>query len=109
MNRGSSHLSVNLDSLGIHRIHQDQTGGLGPWDFLLTDINNNNPRTIDSVTHSPGDSTATITMSEPLTSGDSLSDLLATLGISVWDADGDPSADWEIAFDERGGLDGLDD
>jgi predicted CXXCH cytochrome family protein len=78
--------------------NMDQTGALGPWDFLLTDVNNDNPRDIESVTHTPGDSTAIVTMTEPLASGDSLSDLLATLGISVWSAGGYPAGPWPMTM-----------
>jgi hypothetical protein len=37
-------------------------------------------------------------MTEPLTSDDSLNDLLATMGISIWDVEGDPAGPWPMTM-----------
>jgi hypothetical protein len=73
-----------------------QSGALVPEDFLLTDVNGDNPRTIDSVFHTAGAATAVLTMSAPLISSDAGSDLVATKGLSIWDADGDPAGPWPV-------------
>lgn len=75
---------------------RDGSEGLVPRDFLLTDVNGDNPRTLISVTHTAGSSTAVLTMSAPLTVSDAGSDIVATRGISVWDADGDPAGPWPV-------------
>ncbi len=72
------------------------SGALEPGDFLLTDVGGDNPRGISSVTHTPGDAFATVTMSQPLGAADLFTDLLATRGITVWDAEGDPAGPWPL-------------
>jgi hypothetical protein len=52
-------------------------------DFTLTD-GGNNPRTIDSVEHRPGDITATLTMSAPLVSADVLNDTIEAKPVSIF-------------------------
>ena len=79
---GYSDLTVTF-SEGVYT-NMDQTGALEPGDFVLVDVNGDNPRTITGVTHTPGDSTATITMSAPLNPSDIGSDTIAANGISVW-------------------------
>ena len=61
------------------------TGALEISDFTLTDTNSDNPRTITGVTHTPGGSTATITMSQPLIAADLYADTLAAAVNSVYD------------------------
>jgi hypothetical protein len=73
----------------------DTTGALMAEDFLLTDVGENNPRSIAAVTHTPGSETASIRMTMALTMADS-GDLIATRGISVWDAEGDPAGPWPV-------------
>ena len=74
-----------------------QTGALEPGDFLLTDVGGDHPKAIGSIAHTPGDATAIITLNSNLIVGD-LSDLLATTGVSVWDADGDPAGPWPVTI-----------
>ncbi|MEW6746809.1 MAG: hypothetical protein AB1486_29055 [Planctomycetota bacterium] len=74
----------------------DMTGGLTPADFLLTDVNDDNPRAIVLVEHVPGSAVATLTMSAPLIPADFRTDLLATRGISAWDAGGEPAGPWPV-------------
>jgi hypothetical protein len=70
------------------------TGALHPDDFVLTDVNEDNPKTILSITHNPGDSVAIVTMSAPLILADVYADLFATAGIACWDSEGDPAGPW---------------
>jgi hypothetical protein len=72
------------------------TGVLAPEDLHLTDVNGDNPRTIVSLSHTAGAATAVLTMSAPLISGDVGSDLVATRGLSIWDADGEPAGPWPV-------------
>ncbi len=74
------------------------TESLAVEDFLLTDVGANNPRTILGVTHAPGDSFAWLTMSAPLELADVGVDLLATRGMCVWDAEGDPAGPWTVTI-----------
>jgi predicted CXXCH cytochrome family protein len=65
--------------------NQDLTGSFVPEDFWLIDGNGNNPsRTIQSVSHIAGETTAVITMSEPLVESDLTMDLLAVRPASIW-------------------------
>jgi predicted CXXCH cytochrome family protein len=91
---GSNKLRVAFKE-GVYT-NMDQTGALEPGDFVLTDVGGNNPKTITGVTHTPGSSVATITMSASLTADDIENDTLATRGISVWDVDGDPAGPWPV-------------
>ncbi len=93
---GSNRLDVTLTG-GVYS-NKDGTGALNPEDFVLTDVNGNNPKTILSVAHTPGDSVATILMSAALSKSDIRRDLLAIEGISVWDADGDPAGPWPVTI-----------
>ncbi len=79
---GSSQLMVTFRT----EVYGDSalTGSLGPDDFWLFDVNGNNPRSITAVSHIAGESTATITMSAPLTESDLNSDLLALKPASAW-------------------------
>jgi len=65
------------------------TAALTPADFTLTDTNNDNTRTITSVSHNPGDNTAILTMSQPFIKADFNADTLAaaTAG-SIYDDQG---------------------
>ena len=82
---GSDELIVTFeDSVWTN---MDKTGALVPEDFLLTDVGDNNLRTITDVIHTPGDEVATLVMSAPLTAADIGQDLLSTRGISIWRAD----------------------
>ena len=92
---GSNYLLVTFTE-GVWT-NMDQTGALVPGDFLLTDMNTDNPRTITSVNHTPGASFAAITMSAPLIAADNV-DLVATLGISIWDSDGEPAGPWPVTI-----------
>jgi hypothetical protein len=93
--------AINSDELlvifkeGVYT-NMDQTGALEPGDFLLTDVNENNPRTITNIIHTPGDFNATIIMSAPLSGADIGVDLLATRGVSIWDSDGEPAGPWPV-------------
>jgi predicted CXXCH cytochrome family protein len=95
-NIGSNILTVTFTE-GVWT-NMDQTGALQPEDFLLTDVNNDNPKTITNVTHTPGSSVAVIIMSAPLIAADIGTDLLATRGISIWDADGEPAGPWPVTI-----------
>jgi len=64
--------------------NSDLTGSLQPDDFWLFDKGNNNPRTIESVVHTPGEATAVLTLSAPLQASDIGVDLLATRNLSAW-------------------------
>ncbi len=92
---GSNELTVSFTQ-GV-RTNRDQTGALVAEDLLLTDTGGDNPKTITGVAHTAGDSVATLTLSAPLIEADLGSDLLATRGISVWDADGDPAGPWTLS------------
>ena len=75
-----------------------QTGALVPADFVLNDVNGNNPRTITDVNHTPGGSVAIIKMSAPLTAADAFNDTIATVGISIWNAAGNPAGPWLVTI-----------
>jgi predicted CXXCH cytochrome family protein len=80
---GSDTLTVTF-SEGVYA----NTGAIGDLqlsDFTLTDTNGDNPRTITAVTHTAGDSTATITMSAPLIPADVGVDTLAAVASSIYD------------------------
>ena len=64
--------------------NQDLSGALGPEDFWLIDGNSNNAGRTISVTHTAGETTASITMSQPLVEADLSTDLLALGPASVW-------------------------
>jgi hypothetical protein len=59
---------------------------LVPADFVLTDTNSDNTRTITDVDHRPGDITATITMSSPLISADLNNDTIGAVSASIFNA-----------------------
>jgi predicted CXXCH cytochrome family protein len=93
---GSAALRVTFtEGVGTN---MDGTGALLPEDFLLTDTGNDNPRSILSVAHTPGDITAIVTMSADLILADVDNDILATRGISVWDASGEPAGPWPVTI-----------
>jgi predicted CXXCH cytochrome family protein len=91
---GSDELTVVFKQ-GVYT-NRDQTGALQPSDFLLTDVGGDNPRTIEQVVHTPGDSVATLIMSQPLSAADIGVDLLATRGLSIWDAESEPAGPWPV-------------
>ncbi len=78
--------------------NEDQTGALEPNDFVLTDVNDDNPKTITGVDHVSGESEAIITLSAPLIGADIDVDLLATSGIAIWDSDGEPAGPWPVTI-----------
>ncbi len=87
---GSNELTVNFrasesgaGTAGIFT-NPDLTGALKPEDFWLIDKGNDNPRTVTTVTHTAGETTATVTMSAPLTSADLTTDILAARPLSIW-------------------------
>jgi hypothetical protein len=59
---------------------------LVPVDFVLTDTNSDNARTITEVDHRPGDITATVTMSSPLISADLNNDTIGAVSASIFNA-----------------------
>jgi hypothetical protein len=61
------------------------TGNLQATDFSLVDTNSDNTRSIDSVTHTAGDSTATVMMTQPLIAADINADTLAAAASSIYD------------------------
>ena len=60
------------------------TGALQPDDFWLIDKGSNNPRTITAVDHTPGDTTAILTTSQPTTIADMGVDTLSAQPLSIW-------------------------
>jgi len=60
------------------------SGPVEPKDFWLIDKNGDNPRTITDVSHTPGATIATLTMSAPLTAADLNTDTLAAQPTSIW-------------------------
>ncbi|MFQ5594815.1 MAG: cytochrome c3 family protein, partial [Anaerolineae bacterium] len=69
--------------------NSDGAGVLTTDDFTLTDVNDDNPRTIVGVTHAAGDTTATLTMSAPLIEADFDTDTLAAAtNSSIFDGEG---------------------
>lgn len=79
---GSNELRVTF-SEGVYA-NTGLSGALQPADFVLTD--NDNGRTILSVNHVPGASTATLVLSSPLDDADDvLVDTLAAAGSSAYD------------------------
>ncbi len=64
--------------------NDDLSGSVVPGDFWLLDKNANNAGRTFSVTHTAGETTAIITMSQPLTESDLNTDLLAVRPASVW-------------------------
>jgi len=90
-NIGSSELTVvfRASSYGAGTpgifTNSDLTGALNKDDFWVIDKNGNNPsRTIIGVAHAPGDLTATLTLSEPLTASDFGTDVVAARRNSIW-------------------------
>jgi hypothetical protein len=79
---GSYDLTVTFDD-GVWA-NIDLSGSLEPEEFWMFDANSDNPRTITNITHTAGDSTATLTMSAPLVEADLSSDTLALRPTSVW-------------------------
>jgi predicted CXXCH cytochrome family protein len=61
-----------------------RTGPLVPGDFILTDTNGDNARTISAVTHTAGTRSAIVTMDAPLVSADPGADLLAAAANEVF-------------------------
>jgi hypothetical protein len=81
---GSTQLTVYF-SEGVYA-NPGGTGILDASDFTLVDTNSDNPRSIDTVTHTAGESTATITMSQPLIAADVDADTLAAFNTaSIYD------------------------
>jgi len=80
---GNNQLTVRF-SEGVYT-NAGSSGALVPADFTLTDSGGNNPRTITSVTHTAGSSTAVITMSAPLTVADVNADTLAAAVNAIYD------------------------
>ncbi|HEC16234.1 MAG TPA: hypothetical protein ENI99_06625, partial [Sedimenticola sp.] len=72
--------SVDVTDLTVDSL----SGALEPEDFWLIDKNNDNPRTITAVSHSPGMTTAVLTMSAPLTAADLNTDTLSARPTSIW-------------------------
>lgn len=85
-------LEINFNK-GVYT-NKNQTGALVPEDFLLVDVNNNNPRTIVGIDHIPGSISATITMSASLNGMDLYNDTIAARGLSIWDSSGNPAGPW---------------
>jgi len=80
---GSSELLVTFTMGGW--ANSDLTGALAPDDFWLFDKNGNNDgRIIEDVVHVAGEATALLTMNQPLTTSDIMTDTLATRGKAVW-------------------------
>jgi hypothetical protein len=79
---GSNELTVTFDD-GVWT-NMDLSGSIEPEDFWLFDANSNNPRTITSISHTAGSSTATLTMSEPLAAADLSADTIAIKPASIW-------------------------
>ena len=80
---GSRQLKVTF-SEGVFT-NNNQTGALTLADFNLTDTNGNNPRSIQTVAHTPGSATAIITMTVPLVTADVNADTLAAVANSIFD------------------------
>jgi hypothetical protein len=78
---GSNELTVTFSE----GVYASGGGNLQAADFVLTDTNGDNPRTISSVNHTAGENTATVTMSGPLTAADVDADTLAAVAASVYD------------------------
>jgi len=64
--------------------NNDLTGALQPDDFWLIDKNADNPRTITAVNHTPGDTTAVLTLSQPTLLADLGADVLAAQPLEIW-------------------------
>ena len=64
------------------------TGTLEPGDFDLVDTGGNNPKSILAVDHSPGETTATITVDSPFVSADLGADTIAAAANSIFDGGG---------------------
>ncbi len=60
------------------------SGSLQPSDFWLIDKNNDNPRTITAVSHTPGATTAILSMSQPQGIADQGVDTLTARPLSIW-------------------------
>ncbi|MCP4590388.1 MAG: hypothetical protein GY842_06575, partial [bacterium] len=72
----------------------DLTGNLTPDDFWLFDVAGNNPKSIVGVTHTPGDTTATLTLTNLVAADDLSSDILALKPGSVWNWYGGGYENW---------------
>ena len=80
---GDNQITVTL-SEGVYTT-TGASGALISGDFTLTDTGGNNPRTITGVTHTAGTSTATVTMSHPLTAADVNADTMAAVSNGIYD------------------------
>jgi hypothetical protein len=80
---GNARLQVTF-SEGVYA-NPGGSGALEPSDLALADANNDNPRTIVAVAHTPGSATAIITMSQPLAATDVSADTLAAALNSIYD------------------------
>jgi hypothetical protein len=81
--------SVGSDQLEITFKHwvasnPGMEDALVPGDFVFTDTNSDNARTITAVEHRPGDITATLTMSAPLIYADLNADTLAAVQVEIF-------------------------
>lgn len=83
---GGNQLAVTF-SEGVFT-NSNGTGPLQPADFSFTDAGGNNPGTITGVNHTAGASTATITMSRPLTVADVNADTIAAANGAIFDNHG---------------------
>jgi hypothetical protein len=80
---GSNQLTVRF-SEGVYT-NTGSSGALVPADFVLTDTDGNNPRTITGVTHTAGSATVVLTMSSPLAVADVNADTLAAASSAIYD------------------------
>jgi predicted CXXCH cytochrome family protein len=85
---GSDQLTVTFrpgqGSYGIYT-NEDLSGALTADDFWLFDANNDNPKSISSLSHFAGETTATITLDTALTVADIGADTLAARPLAIWD------------------------
>jgi predicted CXXCH cytochrome family protein len=80
---GASQLQVTFTE-GVYA-YTFASGALEASDFTLTDTNADNPRTVTGVTHTAGEPTATVTMSQSLIPADVDADTLAAVSLSIFD------------------------
>ncbi|MBI5664922.1 MAG: hypothetical protein HZC49_07530, partial [Nitrospirae bacterium] len=101
---GSDQLTIAF-SRGVYT-NTGASGSLVPSDFILTDTDDS--RTVSSVNHTAGASTATLTLSSPIDSSEDLfADKLKAASNTVFDSSDNPAISLDVVITARSNIKGA--